>query len=175
VKPRRTRRARRKEQRKQDRETTRKVLLLSSSPLRITTSSNLVFLRKFWKGWHVSQENQKSYVSRRGAGQERRLWFFDLCASASLREKVLVAAERSEAAPCSSWFQAFGGGRRPRWAGRGPANIPDARVLAYRAQSRYVGCLDSRLRGNDKVADGPRLPRASRRRAGRGRPGRRLC
>jgi hypothetical protein len=37
-----------------------------------TTSSNLVFLRKFWKGYHISDANQKNYVSRRGAGTQSR-------------------------------------------------------------------------------------------------------
>jgi hypothetical protein len=74
--------------------------------LRITTSSNLAFLRKFWKGWHVSQENQKSYVSRRGAEMQGRK---DGCGS------LIPAPPRL----CARRFWLRPNEVRPRWDLRG--------------------------------------------------------
>ncbi len=114
--------------------------------LRTTTSSNLVFLRKFSKGYHVNHGNQKNYVSRRDAGTQGRQ---EGCGS------LISAPPRL----CARRFWLRPSAARPRWGLRALRGCKMDCHVATGAERRCASglamtCLDSRVRGNDKRPHG---------------------
>jgi hypothetical protein len=76
--------------------------------VRTATCSNLVFLRKFWKGCHVNHANHRNYVSRRGAGTQGRKDRLGSLISASPRlcaRRFWLRPEAALGSPCPPWFQ----------------------------------------------------------------------